>query len=122
MSTDRAKATLARMLLMRRFEEMVITLARAHKLGRQHLAIGNEALGAAALMQLMAGSKQAHACFAKKLAGYALQRDVVRAEMVTDFDLPVLPVATDAGAFKADVESATDSQVVVLQPGETHST
>jgi L-ascorbate metabolism protein UlaG (beta-lactamase superfamily) len=32
------------------------------------------------------------------------------------------PVATDAGAFKADVESATDSQVVVLQPGETHST
>ena len=31
------RATLARMLLMRRFEEMVITLARAHKLGRQHL-------------------------------------------------------------------------------------
>ena len=47
--------TLARMLLMRRFEEMVIMLARAHKLGRQHLAIGNEALGAAALMQLTAG-------------------------------------------------------------------
>ena len=47
--------TLARMLLMRRFEEMVITLARAHKLGRQHLAIGNEALGAAALMQLTPG-------------------------------------------------------------------
>ena len=43
------------MLLMRRFEEMVITLARAHKLGRQHLAIGNEALGAAALMQLADG-------------------------------------------------------------------
>jgi pyruvate dehydrogenase E1 component alpha subunit len=49
------RATLARMLLMRRFEEMVITLARAHKLGRQHLAIGNEALGAAALMQLADG-------------------------------------------------------------------
>jgi pyruvate dehydrogenase E1 component alpha subunit len=49
------RATLARMLLMRRFEEMVITLARAHKLGRQHLAIGNEALGAAALMQLTDG-------------------------------------------------------------------
>ena len=43
------------MLLMRRFEEMVITVARAHKLGRQHLAIGNEALGAAALMQLTDG-------------------------------------------------------------------
>jgi L-ascorbate metabolism protein UlaG (beta-lactamase superfamily) len=32
------------------------------------------------------------------------------------------PVATDAGAFKADVEGATDSQVVVLEPGESHST
>jgi acetoin:2,6-dichlorophenolindophenol oxidoreductase subunit alpha len=49
------RETLARMLLMRRFEEMVITLARAHKLGRQHLAIGNEAIGAAALMQLTTG-------------------------------------------------------------------
>jgi L-ascorbate metabolism protein UlaG (beta-lactamase superfamily) len=28
---------------------------------------------------------------------------------------------TDAQAFKADVESATSSQVVVLAPGETHS-
>jgi TPP-dependent pyruvate/acetoin dehydrogenase alpha subunit len=46
---------LTRMLLMRRFEEMVITLARAHKLGRQHLAIGHEAIGAAALMQLADG-------------------------------------------------------------------
>jgi L-ascorbate metabolism protein UlaG (beta-lactamase superfamily) len=32
------------------------------------------------------------------------------------------PVATDVQAFKADVEGATDSQVVVLQPGETHET
>jgi L-ascorbate metabolism protein UlaG (beta-lactamase superfamily) len=32
------------------------------------------------------------------------------------------PVATDADAFKADVESATDSQVVVLEPGEAHAT
>ena len=49
------RATLARMLLMRRFEETVIHVARAEKLGRQHLAIGNEALGAAALMQLRDG-------------------------------------------------------------------
>jgi pyruvate dehydrogenase E1 component alpha subunit len=49
------RATLARMLLMRRFEETVIHVARAHKLGRQHLAIGNEAVGAAALMQLRDG-------------------------------------------------------------------
>jgi L-ascorbate metabolism protein UlaG (beta-lactamase superfamily) len=32
------------------------------------------------------------------------------------------PVATDVDAYKSDVESATDSQVVVLQPGETHQT
>jgi L-ascorbate metabolism protein UlaG (beta-lactamase superfamily) len=30
------------------------------------------------------------------------------------------PIQTDAHAFKSDVESATKSQVVVLEPGETH--
>ncbi len=30
-------------------------------------------------------------------------------------------VETDAGAFKADVESAAASSVVILEPGETHS-
>jgi L-ascorbate metabolism protein UlaG (beta-lactamase superfamily) len=31
------------------------------------------------------------------------------------------PIETDAQAFKSDVESATGSQVVVLEPGDTHS-
>jgi L-ascorbate metabolism protein UlaG (beta-lactamase superfamily) len=31
------------------------------------------------------------------------------------------PIETDAQAFKADVEAATDSEVVVLEPGETHT-
>ncbi|HWT25826.1 MAG TPA: metal-dependent hydrolase [Solirubrobacteraceae bacterium] len=31
------------------------------------------------------------------------------------------PIETDAQAFKADVEAATDSKVVVLAPGETHT-
>ena len=31
------------------------------------------------------------------------------------------PVETDAEAFKADVERATTSQVVILQPGESHT-
>ena len=31
-------------------------------------------------------------------------------------------VEADAGAFKSAVESATDSNVVVLEPGETHTT
>jgi L-ascorbate metabolism protein UlaG (beta-lactamase superfamily) len=32
------------------------------------------------------------------------------------------PIETDAAAFKADVESQTSSKVVVLSPGEAHST
>ncbi|MBV9802956.1 MAG: metal-dependent hydrolase [Solirubrobacterales bacterium] len=32
------------------------------------------------------------------------------------------PIETDAQAFKSDVESATRSNVVILEPGETHST
>jgi L-ascorbate metabolism protein UlaG (beta-lactamase superfamily) len=31
------------------------------------------------------------------------------------------PIEADAQAFKSDVESATDSNVVVLEPGDTHS-
>ena len=31
------------------------------------------------------------------------------------------PIETDTGAFKADVEKATDSEVVVLDPGSAHS-
>jgi L-ascorbate metabolism protein UlaG (beta-lactamase superfamily) len=31
------------------------------------------------------------------------------------------PIETDAEAFKSDVESATGSDVVVLEPGETHT-
>jgi L-ascorbate metabolism protein UlaG (beta-lactamase superfamily) len=31
------------------------------------------------------------------------------------------PIETDAAAFKSDVESSTDSTVVVLEPGESHT-
>ena len=31
------------------------------------------------------------------------------------------PIETDAEAFKADVESATQAKVVILAPGETHT-
>ena len=31
------------------------------------------------------------------------------------------PIETDADAFKRDVESSTSSQVVIMQPGDTHS-
>jgi L-ascorbate metabolism protein UlaG (beta-lactamase superfamily) len=32
------------------------------------------------------------------------------------------PIVTDLDAFKADVEAQTDSTVVLMEPGETHST
>ena len=32
------------------------------------------------------------------------------------------PIEADAGAFKSAVESATGSNVVVLEPGEAHTT
>ena len=31
------------------------------------------------------------------------------------------PIEQDASAFKSDVEAQTDSEVVVLEPGDTHS-
>ena len=31
-------------------------------------------------------------------------------------------IETDAEAFKSDVESATGSDVVILEPGDTHTT
>jgi L-ascorbate metabolism protein UlaG (beta-lactamase superfamily) len=31
------------------------------------------------------------------------------------------PIETDAQAFKSDVESQTSSEVVVLEPGDSHS-
>ena len=56
LSKEARLALFERMLLMRRFEEMVIHAAAAHKyIGRNHLYIGHEATGAAALTQLEAG-------------------------------------------------------------------
>jgi TPP-dependent pyruvate/acetoin dehydrogenase alpha subunit len=56
LSRETRLALFERMLLMRRFEEMVIHMAAKHKyIGRNHLYIGHEATGAAALMQLEPG-------------------------------------------------------------------
>lgn len=53
---DRRIALFERMLLMRRFEEEVIAVAAAHKyIGRNHLYIGHEAVGAAVLAALERG-------------------------------------------------------------------
>jgi hypothetical protein len=56
-----------------------------------------EFAGAAELMQIMAGSKQAHACYAKKIAGYALQRDIVQNDLAT---LDALSAVSMTGSIK----------------------
>jgi len=58
--------------------------------------------GAPALMQAMANGQQAHACYAKKLASYGLQRDIIPADM---------PLVTDLA--KASVSSGSVKQVIV---------
>jgi TPP-dependent pyruvate/acetoin dehydrogenase alpha subunit len=53
---DERTSLFERMLLMRRFEEMVIHAAAAHSyIGRNHLYIGHEATGAAAMAALREG-------------------------------------------------------------------
>jgi pyruvate dehydrogenase E1 component alpha subunit len=56
LSRNERIALFERMLLMRRFEEMVIHAAAAHSyIGRNHLYIGHEATGAAAMASLQPG-------------------------------------------------------------------
>jgi L-ascorbate metabolism protein UlaG (beta-lactamase superfamily) len=51
----------------------------------------------------------------------AVAAGFIGAETVIPIHFNTFPaIETDAGAFKSDVESATSSKVVVLEPGETH--
>jgi hypothetical protein len=59
--------------------------------------------GAAELMQIMANGKQAHACYSKHLASYALQRDIVEA------DVPLL----DAMAAVSMANAGSVKQVMI---------
>jgi hypothetical protein len=55
---------------------------------------------AAELMALMADSRQAHACYAKKIASFALQRDIVHDDLPT---LDALAQVSMAGGSLKDV-------------------
>lgn len=58
--------------------------------------------GAPELMQAMASGQQAHACYAKKLASFGLQRDVITADM---------PLITDLA--KTSVSSGSVKEVMI---------
>ena len=70
---------------------------------------------AAELMRVMSDSKQAHACYAKKLAGYALQRDIVQS------DLPMLNALTDVsmagGSIKQVLLALVEDPAFRMRPG-----
>lgn len=53
-------------------------------------------------MQAMASGQQAHACYAKKLASFGLQRDVITADM---------PLITDLA--KTSVSSGSVKEVMI---------
>jgi hypothetical protein len=55
--------------------------------------------GAAELMQLMANGAQAHACYAKKISEYALQRDIVVSDVPLLDELKATSMATN-GSIK----------------------
>jgi L-ascorbate metabolism protein UlaG (beta-lactamase superfamily) len=52
----------------------------------------------------------------------AIAADLIGAPTVIPMHYDTFPpIETDSGAFKAEVEEKTSSQVVLLKPGETHS-
>ncbi|MFN4283809.1 MAG: thiamine pyrophosphate-dependent enzyme [Alphaproteobacteria bacterium] len=56
LNPEARRSLLERMLLMRRFEEMVVHMAAKHKyIGRNHLYIGHEGTGAAVMALLKPG-------------------------------------------------------------------
>lgn len=74
--------------------------------------------GASELMQLMADGRQAHACYAKKLAGYSLQRDMVES------DLPLIDSLTEvsrngAGSLKQVMVALSQSPAFYVRAGGT---
>ncbi len=72
--------------------------------------------GAADLMHAMAAGKQAHRCYAKKLASFGLQRDIVEA------DIPLLDVLTatslEAGAIKNIILELVRSDAFRVRAGD----
>jgi len=69
---------------------------------------------AAGLMQVLAGTSQTHTCFAKKLASYGLQRDVIAA------DMPMLTSLTSASMAAGGSEKQLILQLVRSDAFRTH--
>jgi hypothetical protein len=61
---------------------------------------------AAELMQLMANGKQAHACYSKKIASYALQRDIVATDLPLLDTMAAVSMSTSGSVKQVMIELA----------------
>jgi hypothetical protein len=61
---------------------------------------------AAELMQLMANGKQAHACYSKQIASYALQRDIVATDMPLLDTMAAVSMSTSGSVKQVMIELA----------------
>lgn len=73
--------------------------------------------GAPELMSLLAGSIDAHRCFAKSMMSYALTRDIVEADQATIDELAALSMS-DAGSIKEVLRALVKSSAFLSRPGD----
>jgi hypothetical protein len=71
---------------------------------------------AAELMQLMANGRQAHACYAKKIASYSLQRDIVESDLPLIDSLAGVSMDT-AGSIKRMLIGLAQSPAFYVRAG-----
>jgi hypothetical protein len=72
--------------------------------------------GAVELMQLMADGKQAHACYAKKITSYALQRDVVESDLQLLDALSAVSMSA-SGSIKATMLELAKNPAFTIRAG-----
>jgi hypothetical protein len=72
--------------------------------------------GAGQLMQLMANGKQVHACYSKKIASYALQRDIVESDLAL---LDALAAVSAGGSVKQVMLELSKNPAFTTRAGGT---
>lgn len=82
--------------------------------------IGDEGMvefdGARELMSVLAGSTEAHSCFAKSLMSYALSRDIVASDQDLIGDLAAISMS-DEGSIKEVLRALVKSPTFLTRPG-----
>jgi hypothetical protein len=74
--------------------------------------------GAPELMQILAGSPEAHACYARRLGEYSLARDMAEADRGLVNELTTASM-TDTGSLKAMLLATVRSPLFTVRTGGT---